>query len=296
MNDAPEFSPDGQFLAHLRDRGHRVVLRELQTEQEREFPLPSTVTAVGGALDFCPDGRSLLVTAYSQPHALALHVQLERGGVEQIIMGPRPSRPVCVGDAMIYVRHDANDSAAIVRRSFAAGQETILLRGPSSLFVVGGTGGLYRSPHADRIAFTERTDSERVFVMPARGGAPKAVASSPLVRVGPQSFSEIQSIMWSPRGEELLLVRSPITSKPSDAPEVAVWRVPLDGGKAIEAARMQLPAYKGGVWGSRAYTINPSGTRIAFVRSAGFVAQEWAIDNLLQFIKSGRSVVVPVRQ
>jgi len=293
MNDMPEFSPDGEFLAHLRDRGHRVVLRHLGTGQEREFPLPDTVTT--GPLDFCPDGRSLLVTGYTRVHALALHVQLERGGVEQIIMGPRASRPVCVGDAMIYLHYEANDSAAIVRRSFDTGQETTLLRGTSSLFNP-STGGIYRSPRSDRIAFVERTDSERVFVMPARGGPPKAVASSPLLRGPFLTFSEIQWIMWSPRGDELLLVRSPITTKPSDAPEVSVWRVPLDGGKAVEAGRMQLPAYKGGVWGSRSYAINPSGTRIAFVRSTGFVAQEWAIEDLLPFIKSGRSVVVPGRQ
>jgi hypothetical protein len=39
--------------------------------------------------------------------------------------------------------------------------------------------------------------------------------------------------------------------------------------------------------------LHPNGSHIAFERHAGVVSQLWAIDNLAQFIKSGRSVAVP---
>ena len=285
MNNAPEFSPDGQFLAHLRDRGRRVVLRHLSTGQEREYPLPSGVLT--GALNFCPDGRTLLVAGQDRSHSFALRVHLERGGVEEIDMGSRPSRPVCVGDAMIYLRYEAHDSSAIIRRVLETGKETTLYRG--------ATGGLYRSPRGDHVAFTVRTDSERVFVMSSGGGRPKAVASAPLPRRGPSIVSEIQGIMWLPDGGALLLARTAFANMADDSPDVSFWRAPIDGSTPSEVGHMRLPAYKGAMWGALNYAIHPSGKRIAFERAAGFVAQEWAIDNLLQFIKSGRSVVAPAR-
>jgi Tol biopolymer transport system component len=287
MNNAPEFSPDGKFLAHLRDHGHRVVLRHLSTGEEREYPLPSSVMT--GALDFCPDGRTLLVAGQTTQalRGVALRVQLERGGVEQIDMGSQPSRPVCVGDAIVFLRHEANNSFAIVRRSFDTGTEITLYRGASR--------GLYRSPKGDRIAFTVHADSERVYVMSAEGGRPRAVASSPVIRMGPTTLSEIQGVMWLPDGGALLLARTALTTTPNDSPEVTFWRTPIDGSESSETGRMKLPAYKGGIWGAQNYTLHPSGTRIAFERNAGFIAQEWAIDNMLQFIQSGRSVVVPSR-
>jgi len=285
MNNAPEFSPDGQFLAHLRDRRHRVVLRHLSTGQEREYPLPSSVFSE--TLDFCPDGRVLVVAGYKLPYAVALRVNLDSGGVDEINLGPREGRPVCVGDALIYLRYESDDKFAVIRRSFDTGKEITLYRG--------ATGGLYRSRKGDRIAFTVRSDSERVFVMSAAGGQPKAVASSPLLRLSINTLTEIQGIMWVPDGSALLLARTAITTQPSDSPEITFWRVPIDGGRSSEAGHMQLPAYKGAIWGAQNYAIHPSGTRIAFERNAGFIAQEWAIDNLLQFIESGRSVVVPAR-
>src|SRR6185369_10797337 len=155
------------------DRGHRVVLRHLSTGQEREYPLPSSVFSE--TIDFCPDGGALVVGGYKAPRAVALRVQLDRGGVAEIDLGLRDARPVCVGDALIYLRYESDDSFAIIRRSFDTGKEVTLYRG--------ATGGLYRSPKGDRIAFTVRSDSERVFVMSAGGGQAKAVASSPLLRL-----------------------------------------------------------------------------------------------------------------
>ena len=288
VNDAPEFSPDGQFLAYLRDRGHRVVLRHLETGQEREYPLPNSV--VTGALDFCPDGRSLLVGGYRQLQGLALRVHLERGGVDEIDLRSRPSRPVCVGEATVYLRYETGDTAVIVRRSFDDGKENILYRGAA-------TAGLWRSPKGDRIAFVARSDSDRVFVMPlTRREPPRAVAWASPIQADLGRASEIRGTMWLPDGSALLLVRAPFTTKPEDSPEVTFWRVPIDGGAPSEAGRMRLPPYKGAIGGAANYAIHPSGRRIAFRRSSGFIAQEWAIDNLLQFIQSGRTAVGPSRQ
>jgi hypothetical protein len=44
------------------------------------------------------------------------------------------------------------------------------------------------------------------------------------------------------------------------------------------------------------YSLHPDGTRLAFERHAGFIAQVWAIDNLMAVIQSGASMpAVPRR-
>jgi hypothetical protein len=63
INNAPVYAPDGRYLAHLRGGGLRLVLRELSTGNEREFPLAGGLNGPM-TIDFCPDGRSLIVAGY----------------------------------------------------------------------------------------------------------------------------------------------------------------------------------------------------------------------------------------
>ena len=73
-------------------------------------------------------------------------------------------------------------------------------------------------------------------------------------------------------------------------------REPLDGSPATEAGRFRLPSFEHAIVGSLNYTLHPTGNRVAFERHAGFVAQVWAIDNLMAFIQSGASMpAVPRR-
>ncbi len=55
---------------------------------------------------------------------------------------------------------------------------------------------------------------------------------------------------------------------------------------------MRLPAFERAFVGAFNYSLHPDGTRLAFERHAGLVAQVWALDNLLQFIQSGKSVTI----
>ena len=283
MNNAPGFSPDGKFLAHLRDRGRRLVIRELATGAEREFPIagPQIVPWV----DFCPDGRSVIVAGAESSGRAAYRVNLDRGGAERLAIPS--SRAVCLGDGrdIVYLRALGQGRFEVVRRSLVTGSETRLHGGPAHEL------GLARSPDAGKVAFVEmRPDEARLMVMPSAGGEAVTVASSPLVSIGGRTGHEFQGFMWLPAGDALLVVRG--TAGNTDAPEVTLWRVSLDG-TAAPLGRMRLPAYQGGFVGSLNYTIHPTGSRIAFERHAGMVSQFWAIDNLAQFIKSGGAVAVP---
>ena len=285
LNYAPAFTPDGRSLAHLRG-GSRLVLRDLATGVEREFPLSMTLTGVA-SIDFCPDGRAALVAGSTPAGSwIVLSVNLDRGGAEQLPV-TTPRGAVCIGDGtIVYVRQ-----AALVHRSLATGSETTLHDGPTA-------GPPARSPDGSRIAFVaHRGEVAELLVLPSAGGQAKVVETSPIHRAGPRLLNEFHGIMWLPNGEGLLVAR------PSDArgwsepdPEITFWRVPLDGTAASAVARMRLPAYEGGFRAAWNYSLHPDSSRIAFERHSGLVSQVWAIDNLLSFIHSGAEAVTTLRR
>jgi dipeptidyl aminopeptidase/acylaminoacyl peptidase len=284
INNAPAFSPDGKFLAHLRDGGRRLVLRDLANGAEREFPVDGFLTVPG--IDFCPDGRTVIIAGAASGERTAYRVNLDRGGAERVRIPA--SRAVCAAESgdIVYLRALGQGRFDVVRRSLAAGTEITLHAGSAHEL------SLARSPDAGKVAFVDvRADEARLIVMPSTGGQAVTVASSPLKEIGGRTGHEFQGFMWLPAEDGLLVARDAGGSEAS--PEVTLWRVLLDGTPAAAVGRMRLPAYQGGFAGSGHYTLHPNGSHIAFERHAGVVSQLWAIDNLAQFIKSGRSVAVP---
>jgi hypothetical protein len=260
-----------------------LVLRELAGGIEREFPLPGPGIPSGSTIDFCPDGRSVIVSRND-----ILRITLDRGDVE-LLMREGVRRAVCIGDGseIVYLRGGGGaDARHVVHRSLVSGAETTLHAGMADFL-------LHRSPDGSKIAFVVIGETEaQLLVMPSRGGQAMTVATSPTFTAG--RLTEFQGVMWLPHGEGLVVARlssgqaSALVANPDiPSPEVTLWRVPLDGGPAAEVGRMRLPAYERAFVGSLNYSLNPDGSRIAFERHAGLRAQEWAIDNLLPFIQSG---------
>jgi serine/threonine protein kinase/Tol biopolymer transport system component len=288
LNSAPAFSPDGKFLAYLRNymrNRNQLVLRELAGGIEREFSVPGAEGILSGlSIDFCPDGRSVLVSG-----AGLFRVSLDRGGAERLL-GRGVRRAVCVGDGgeIVYLRGgNGADAGQVVHRSLATGVETTLSE-ESSVF-------LDRSPDGSTIAFVgSKGNDARLLLMPSRGGQAVTIATSPTYPAGPRRWSEFHGIMWLPNGEGLLVARysseqaAAVAADPDiRSPEVTFWRIPLDGVPAAEVGRMRLPAYEHSFFGSMNYSLHPDGSRVAFQRHAGLQAQVWAVDNLQQFIRSG---------
>jgi len=289
LNGATAFSPDGRFLAYLRNymrNRNQLVLRELASGVEREFPIAGADGILSGmSIDFCPDGRSVIVSGTG-----IFRLSLDRGGAERLWTGSVP-RAVCVGDGgeIVYLRGGSGpDARQVVHRSLASGGETTLYAGTDGF-------SLHRSPDGSKIAFVGISGNEgRLLVMPSRGGPAATVATSPTYPSGPRRWTEFQGVMWLPNGEALLVARysseqaSALASNPDIRdPEVIFWRVPLDSVPASEVGRMGLPAYERAFVGAVNYSLHPDGSRIAFQRHAGLKAQVWAIDNLLPFIRSG---------
>jgi len=289
INNAPAYSPDGRYLAHLRGSGRRLVLRELSTGNEREFPLGGS--RIAPTVDFCPDGRSLIVAGYQGTIGqVVVHVSTEQGRTEQIPVAAEATTPAfCVGNGsdLLYAgARKPNEPSRIFRRSLLTGAETLVYRGPPARLTFSP------SPDGSRIAILTRPltgaglwwPDGQLNVVPADGGP--AVTFSGM-GTGAHGF------MWLPDGTGLLVARqSPADSADVTSPEITFWRVPLDGGTATESGRMRLPPHANSFYGSWNYRAHPSGSRIVFERHAGLVSQVWAIDNLLSFIQSGAPIAV----
>ena len=282
MNNAPAYSPDGQTLAHLRNSGRRLVLRDLASNTEREFPIPSTVGP--RLIAFCGT-RSVLLAGTG-----IYRVPLDRGGVEPIVTESVVGIG-CSDDGrdMAYIPGrglPAPIGRGVIRRSLATGEETILHEGMAA--------HLQRSPDGRRLAFVQIGETEaQLVVMPVEGGTPVVLATSP---VGLRKAGDFHGATWLADGTGLLVARSNSAEMAKPDPEITLWRVPLAGVPATEAGRFRLPAFDRAIIGSFNYTLHPSGNRLAFERHTGFVAQVWAIDNLMAFIQSGATVTAVPRR
>ena len=132
------------------------------------------------------------------------------------------------------------------------------------------------------------------MVMPATGGEPRSVATSPLFRGFGRVWTNFLGAMWLPEGDTLLVVRYAALPPPDRlAPEVTFSRVAIGSGVETEVGRMRLPAFEGGYGGAMNYSLHPGGSHVAFLRHAGQLTQVWAIDDLLPFIQSGKSAPLP---
>jgi dipeptidyl aminopeptidase/acylaminoacyl peptidase len=281
MNTAPTFSVDGQFLGHLRNQGRRLVLRHLTSGAEREFSVGGSLQRAG--LDFCPDGRSAIVAGFEKDESVVYRVNLERGGAERFEVPAGFAVCLAEGREIVYLRPLGQTTLyQVIRRSLVTGAENPLHGGPVLQVA------LARSPDAGKIAFVELGDDEaRLVVMPSTGGKSQTVASSPVQRFAGRVVPNFQGFVWLRAGNGLLVSQATGVNAETGVSEVTLSRVLLDGSPAKAMVRMRLPVYDGGFIGSLNYSLHPNGSRIAFERHTGMLAQFWAIDNLAQFIESG---------
>ncbi|MEK7403892.1 MAG: hypothetical protein AAB225_02170, partial [Acidobacteriota bacterium] len=214
-NRAPDWSPDGRFLAYLsqavpsaRWPEARVVIRSASTQEERELrPNVNHLELIRWA----PDGRSFLMAAADKKDRQGLfRMDAQTGEVTPIVQSSDPkaffAELACSPDArkVFYRLRDwTAEPSRLMVRNLANGQEQELL--PS----------VYRfalSPDGRRLAFSNYVPDhmQSLTVMPAAGGEPRELSR---VR------GQIVSIAWTPDGRQLLF-----------AGRDELWRVPAEGG------------------------------------------------------------------
>jgi Tol biopolymer transport system component len=261
-NSAPEWSPDGKFLAYFSRRGTenfgqeaRVVsIRALESGEERDL-VPKLAHLE--SIRWSRDGRFFLVAGSDRRSRGGLYrVDVRSGDVAPIVQDElatfRGLEGIwsADGEGVFYVVR-----SEIRLRSLQTAQEKSLYLAEPSMRIR----HLALAPDGRRLAFvsSEGTQAELLRVMPADGGAARE-----LFRLAGGGST---GAAWTPDGRNLIL-----TSSGEDNHEI--WRISLEGGRPLKIA---IPAdWQGSL------RVHPDGRRVAF--TAGNTRSEvWVMEKFL---------------
>jgi Tol biopolymer transport system component len=275
-NSAPDWSPDGRFLAYKTIRTPSDVhsppplfsILNLGTGEERQLrPSFDKMDPYAEGPRWSPDGRSLLVTAHknSSQHGV-YRVDVETGATTLLI---KPTRQMIVraewsrdGRSIVYLE---GDPAHIVRRDLATGRDTELaaLAGPL------GSPKIALSPDGTAVAFTAKDEKSAkpvitLRIVDAGGGRP------PRELYRGADGESLAWPVWAPDGRSLFFRSSTGVDTPrGPSYRQQYWRVAIDGGRP-EKVNLPPPAIR----------ISPDGRQVAY--STGDQKSElWALENLL---------------
>lgn len=275
-NSAAAWSPDGQHLAYLSQRGashpyygSRVLcIRSVVTGQERELSPDLSAFFNVIRLRWSPDGRSLLASGTDNKGRDGLYrIDAQTGKVAPLAQeASRFAQGVWStdGKAIFYVHSDANFKNADIRvRDLEAGREKELFRpaSPSQLL-----NNLALSPDGRWLAFGSGLgpwEAEVLSVMPAAGGTPRELLKTNREGV-------IEAVEWTPDGSQLLF------SRRGD-----LWRISAQGGRPQKLG-LGVATHRGST-----VSIHPDGQRIA-VAAGEAQSEVWVMENLLPLLKPVR--------
>jgi len=224
---APDWSRDGRFLAFLlaRDPGWSLVVRSLDTGEEREFSLGDRTVQMGASPRWFPDGKGIAIPATEPGKGESLvRVDVETGRVAYLMPLPwnvgfpkyQISRD---GRRIVYMNAPARPGAGarIVERDLSTGKETDVIERQ-------GLNAYGMSPDGRwRMIGVMDGKSQVLLVTPAAGGEPRE-----LVRI--DTAKEVAfggSPWWTPDGRYIQFLRG---AKGKTGLQWQLWQVAPDGG------------------------------------------------------------------
>ena len=255
---APEWSPDGNFLAYLEQR--TIVIRSLESGDERRL-VPANLTeifTVGTGeryLRWSPSGRYLLVPS----NRTLFLIDVSSGeaaafvGTDQVTdRRSRYGRWSPDGEAVFYTRYPGgNDrTAEIVRMALETETKEVLHRArlPGDHYE-----SLELSPDGRWLAFSgvaaappPEYEATTLSVIAASGGSARV-----LLQISGQEWMKV--VGWAPNSREILFTRG---DKLGGETSTTLWRISVTGGepRGIEAGVPVLHAVR----------FHPDGKRVAF--------------------------------
>jgi len=283
-NAMPVFSPDGQSLAYFSSRttqpaGNRLVIRAINTGEEREVSLTPDLQSFGGPR-WSPDGQAILVIGMDLRNAQGLfRIDPRTGAVSALL----PSEPGTFtwgqwtpdGTSLVVWRNVfADKSSRLLFRSLATGQEREVYRAPIGTYLLnvavspdGGTLGLTLGHGSGSI--------RSLAVLPAQGGDPLEVLPP-----GSDDGTPRHMLEWTPDGKYLLYAKA-VTATGRTVLEL--WRVSPRDKQPQKVGILATDVSPGGFPGSL-LRIHPDGRTIAFSFSQMKV-EVWAMENFLPTAK-----------
>lgn len=280
-NNEPAWSPDGQYLAFYRQHGPdgwapgaiRVVIRSMQTGEERELPSKQTQF---GQIRWFPDGRSLLVSVFRAEKDWRIdyyRFDIATGQSTLILKretgGGTPWPGLSPDAKTIFF----SGEQGLTSYQIETGQEKKLHSsgpGPRSSPANRVRKSLLVSPDGKLLAFVEYElpdpPTSVVKIMPTEGGQTREVLRVPL----PGYVNPNGSLGWAPDGRYLFVIKA--MSLQSGNRELL--RIPVAGGE---------PQKLGAITGvAHTPSIHPDGNRIAFsALSKASENETWVMENFL---------------
>lgn len=256
-NFAPDWSPDGKFLAYRSERlsgfaGSRSVIisiRSLDTGEERELSPPS----ISGfyLIKWSPDGQSFLLNG-------GVVVDAQTGKITATVPNGYWGSWSPDGKTIFYAKNDVfNKSRPLVARDLKSGEDKVLVSG----FV--GFGAAV-SPNGERLAFSslsgENYELSTLYILSL-----KEDKSREIFRLKtPEDFGPMA---WSPDEGRILFVRRNFQKN-----KFEIWQIPVEGGQPQNLGLSTTSMSP--------ISIHPDGKRIAY--SFGQPkAEMWVMENFL---------------
>jgi len=267
---APDWSPDGRFLAYLLSRGSKtgVIIRSTETGQERELPVGEG--RFGLVLRWLPDGKGIVVAGSEQGKPALLRIDAETAQVTPLMPLPTaisgfPRFDVSPdGRTIFYFAPDPGDvnRFRLVARDLKSGNETVISE-RKGIFSVGV------APDGKQLVVsTQEEKFQVVFVMPATGGEARE-----LVRIDAAEANYRVPPSWTPDGRYVVFPRGQNGSRTR---RVQIWRIAAEGGVP---QRLGLTVDE--LWWLR---VHPDGRRVATGALKNNI-EIWALENFLPPLK-----------
>lgn len=285
-NTAPDWSPDGRYLAYIRVQpgpvpesvGPKfVVIRALETGEERELAPKLNDFA---RLRWSPDGRFLLVSGRDGKGRQGLFlIEVSSGEVKPAVQS-QPGTYIyyavwsSAGKSVFYWLIDSTTKAErLIRHELETHREKELFRR-----VLGSSSrNLALSPDGQQLAFFDDdrvTGTNSLKVVSTSGGQPREVVRWPK----PEVTSPGSGLTWTLDGRYLLFTRP--KQDPKQGEQInELWRVSAEGGEPerLGLAMEQLSFLR----------FHPDGRQILF-RSGTFSSEIWVLENFLPALKAAK--------
>ena len=271
-NVLPSWSRDGKYLAYVSDRGgsgrnRAIVIRSVDTGGTRDL---NVAMGYFGALDWAPDGRSLLVKGQDLKGVRGLYkIDVQSGQTARLPfeVGPCAGAPEWSPDGrkvyfFVGIDCPGREGSVLVEGDMATGSQREILRGP-------GPQALKLSPDGRFFAGARRTvgSSEPILeLVPVDGGqATRLNQGQPVLASG---------LSWAPDGRHLV-----VNTQGKDGRQLLL--VPTDGSPARKfAGEFRHPPLG-------AVTVHPSGRQIAYANGE-YKAEIWALENFLPAVSASK--------
>jgi Tol biopolymer transport system component len=231
---APAWSPDGRFLAYVlaRESGRTVIVRSLETGEEREFEVGERTIGMGASLHWLPDGKAIAVPAFEPGKGECLvRIDVQTGRITNLMPLPagvgNPRFDFSPdGNTVYYLKPSARPDSnvdRVVAHDLKSGQEVDVIERP----------GLYRgivSPDGRRLLICVNEKGIQILlIMPAAGGE-----AGELLRIdGEKEVPFWGAPWWTPDGRYIAFLKGVQGEAqiPYEARKWQLWRVAAEGGE-----------------------------------------------------------------